>query len=390
MPLTPLDLARLTQALALAETSIGLTEPNPRVGCVLGHEDGRVLGEGATQQAGGAHAEVQALRAAQAAGLDTTGATAWVTLEPCAHHGKTPPCCDALIAAGIARVVVALGDPFPQVAGEGLRRLRAAGVEVVLAQGELARAAFELNIGFFSSVQRCRPWVRMKVAASLDGRTALPNGASQWITAEAARRDGHLWRKRAGAILTGAGTVLADDPRLDVRWVATAKQPLRVVVDSHLRTSPTAALLKPPGASLLYTTHGDQAKTAALRQQGAEVHPLPATADGRVDLGAVMADLARRGVNELHVEAGATLNGALLAGGWVDELLVYVAPRLLGMGRPFADLGPFDSLAQTQDFVWMDSHPLGPDLRWRLRRAAHLQPSDNFTATTPLTGGHAF
>jgi diaminohydroxyphosphoribosylaminopyrimidine deaminase/5-amino-6-(5-phosphoribosylamino)uracil reductase len=217
------------------------------VGCVLGRADGSVLGRGATQQAGGPHAEVMALRDAAAAGHSVQGATAWVTLEPCAHHGRTPPCCDALIAAGLARVVVAIGDPFAQVAGAGLARLRAAGIEVVMADADIAQAAREINIGFFSRIERGRPWVRMKIAASLDGRTALPNGVSQWITGEPARTDGHAWRRRAAAVLTGIGTVLEDDPRLDVRLVPTPAQPLRVVVDSRLETPPAARLLQPPG-----------------------------------------------------------------------------------------------------------------------------------------------
>jgi len=217
--LRPLDHERLQQARGLAEASFGLTEPNPRVGCVIGLDDGQVLAEGATQQAGGPHAEVMALRDAAARGARTHGATAWVTLEPCAHHGRTPPCCDALVEAGIARVVIGSPDPFPQVNGAGIKRLRAAGVRVDLADGAEREACRELNLGFFSRVERGRPWVRLKVAASVDGCTALLDGQSQWITGEAARRDGHAWRRRASAVLTGVGTVLADDPRLDVRLV---------------------------------------------------------------------------------------------------------------------------------------------------------------------------
>ncbi|MDE2454156.1 MAG: bifunctional diaminohydroxyphosphoribosylaminopyrimidine deaminase/5-amino-6-(5-phosphoribosylamino)uracil reductase RibD, partial [Burkholderiales bacterium] len=246
-----LDRERLVRALALAETSFGLCEPNPRVGCVIGRADGSVLGSGATQRAGEAHAEIVALRAAAAAGHDVRGATAWVTLEPCAHHGRTPPCCDALIAAGIARVVVAVADPFPAVDGRGIERLRAAGIEVAMADADLAAAAREVNIGFFSRMRRGRPWVRLKIAASLDGRTALANGVSQWITGPAARADGHAWRRRAGAVLSGIGTVLEDDPRLDVRLVPTALQPLRVVVDSRWQTPPAARVLAPPGAVLV-------------------------------------------------------------------------------------------------------------------------------------------
>lgn len=386
MSLFPLDRERLLRALALAEDAIGVTDPNPRVGCVIGHEDGRVLGEGATQRAGGAHAEIHALRAAQAAGHDTRGATAWVTLEPCAHHGRTPPCCDALVAAGLARVVVAIGDPFPQVAGEGIRRLRAAGLRVDMADADIADAAHEINVGFFSRVQRLRPWVRMKVACSLDGRTALPNGVSKWITAEPARRDGHAWRRRAGAVLTGIGTVLADNPRLDVRLVPTVLQPLRAVLDSHLRLPQDAALLAPPGAVAVYGTHDDGARRARLEQAGAQVVLLPG-AGGLVDIGALLADLASRGVNELHVEAGARLNATLLQGGWVDELLVYLAPRLLGAGQAFAALGPFEQMAQTLDFRFVECTSVGGDLRLRARGAANVSASKRFTPAPPHESG---
>lgn len=366
MSISPLDRTRLLDALALAEGSIGLTDPNPRVGCVIGHEDGRVLGRGATQRAGEAHAEVMALRDAAAAGHDLRGATAWVTLEPCAHHGRTPPCCDALVAAGIARVVVALGDPFPQVAGAGIARLRAAGVRVDMADADIATAARELNIGFLSRVQRGRPWVRMKIAASLDGRTALANGASQWITGPEARADGHAWRRRAGCVLTGIGTVLDDDPRLDVRLVPTALQPMRAVLDSRLRTPPGARLIPAPGRCLVYTASDDEDAAQALRAAGAEVRR-HADPHGCVDLPAVLADLAGLGVNELHVEAGARLNGALLSAGLVDELLVYAAPLLLGEGRGMAALGPFETLAQGLRWHYVDAQRIGPDLRLRLR-----------------------
>ena len=238
----------MREALALAHQAIGLTDPNPRVGCVLATDDGRVIGRGHTQQAGGPHAEVMALRDAQTRGESVQGATAVVTLEPCAHHGRTPPCCDALIAAGIGRVVMAMRDPFPQVAGQGVARLRAAGIEVIelAADSDAAQAAYALNIGFFSRIERGRPWVRLKAATTLDGRTALDNGVSQWITGEAARRDGHAWRRRAGAVLTGVGTVLDDNPRLDVRLVDTARQPLRVVVDSRLDMPLHARILEHP------------------------------------------------------------------------------------------------------------------------------------------------
>ncbi len=372
-PLT-LDRTRLQEALALAESAFGVTEPNPRVGCVIGSADGRVFGNGATQQAGGPHAEVQALRAAHAAGHDVRGATVWVTLEPCAHHGRTPPCCDALVDAGVGRVVVALVDPFPQVAGAGIARLRQAGITVDMADADLADAAHEINIGFFSRVQRRRPWVRLKAAASLDGRTALNNGASQWITGEAARRDGHAWRRRAGAVLTGIGTVLADDPRLDVRLVATAMQPLRVVADSRLRLPLAAALLAAPGAVRVYAAQDPEDRRTALAGAGADVLLMPG-ADGHVDLGAMLSDLAAQGVNELHVEAGERLNAALLQGGWVDELLLYMAPTLLGLGRGIAALGPYERMAQRLAFDFVEATRVGSDLRLRARPAADVSNS---------------
>ena len=369
--LGPLDHERLQQARRLAESSFGLTEPNPRVGCVIGLEDGQMLAQGATQQAGGAHAEVMALRDAAARGSPTRGATAWVTLEPCAHHGRTPPCCDALVEAGIARVVIGSPDPFPQVNGAGIARLRAAGVHVVVADGAEREACRELNIGFFSRVERGRPWVRLKVAASVDGCTALSDGRSQWITGEAARRDGHAWRRRASAVLTGVGTVLADDPRLDVRLVETPAQPWRVVLDSRWRTPPAARLLATPGRALVVGVGPAGDAGARLRAAGAEVVELGHPA-GRVPLEGLFTMLAVRGVNELHVEAGATLNGALLAGGWVDECQLYVAPRFLGSGRPIADWPVQPGVAALGDrpsWRFLDCTPLGDDLGLRLRPA---------------------
>jgi diaminohydroxyphosphoribosylaminopyrimidine deaminase/5-amino-6-(5-phosphoribosylamino)uracil reductase len=358
----------MTMALALALRAIGLSDPNPRVGCVLLAADGRVIGEGHTQAAGGPHAEVVALHAARTAGHDPRGATAIVSLEPCSHHGRTPPCCDALIAAGVARVEVAVEDPNPLVAGQGIARLRAARIDVEVVGGDWGAASRELNIGFFSRMQRGRPWLRMKVAASLDGTTALANGASQWITGPAARADGHAWRKRAGAVLTGIGTVRDDDPRLDVREVPTARQPLRVVVDSRLDIAPGARLLQPPGNALVYCAAGaDEVRRAALQAPHIEVAALPATAAGKTDLHALMADLARREINELHVEAGHQLNGSLLREGLVDELVVYLAPRLLGPGRGLAAIGPLEHLADSLDFEFIDIERVGGDLRLRLR-----------------------
>ncbi len=356
----------MREALVLAAQAIGLSDPNPRVGCVLLAADGRVIGRGHTQAAGGPHAEVMALRDAHVRGDATAGCTAVVTLEPCAHHGRTPPCCDALIAAGIARCIVAVVDPFERVAGEGIARMRAAGIEVqVLPAGELSDAARELNIGFFSRVTRGRPWVRLKAAVSLDGRSALDDGSSRWITGEAARRDGHVWRKRAGAVLTGIGTLLGDDPRLDVRFAETARQPLRVVLDSSLRTPPTARLLDPPGAVLICAADADLAggaAHAALRERGAEV-AFVAARDGRVDLPALLLELGARGVNELHVEAGSRLNGAWVRERLVDEYLIYMAPKLIGTGRGLADFGPLASLGDAQTLRLLSVDPVGGDLR---------------------------
>lgn len=369
--LLPPTLQRMAdEALALAARAIGVSEPNPRVGCVVASPDGAVLGAGHTQRAGDAHAEVMALRAA---GSSARGATAYVTLEPCSHHGRTPPCCDALIEAGVAKVIVAIEDPNPQVAGSGIARLRAAGLEVEVVGGEWGAASRELNIGFFSRMLRGKPWVRMKVAASLDGRTALADGQSQWITGEAARADGHAWRKRAGAVLTGIGTVREDDPRLDVRFVATDVQPLRVVVDSRLQINSQSRVLQPPGRALIYTTSSDAARAAALTSDHVEVAPLPADTQGKTDLTALLVDLAKRGVNELHVEAGEKLNASLLRAGLVDELLLYVAPRLLGEGRGMASIGALANLEDSLDFGFIDALRIGTDLRLRLRPAGRAE-----------------
>jgi diaminohydroxyphosphoribosylaminopyrimidine deaminase/5-amino-6-(5-phosphoribosylamino)uracil reductase len=322
---------------------------------------------------------VMALRAAAAQGAPLAGGTAWVSLEPCAHHGRTPPCADALIAAGLSRVVVALGDPDPQVAGRGVQRLRAAGITVdVAGAGPARQAAQALNIGFLSRVLRGRPWLRLKVAASLDGRTALPDGRSQWITGPAARQDGHAWRRRAGAVLTGIGTVLADDPRLDVRLVPTQLQPLRVVVDSAFATPPAARLLQEPGRVLVVGAQDQPARMAGLRAAGAEVLLLPG-ADGRVDLPQLLQRLAANGVGELHVEAGAVLNAALIGADLVDELLVYTAPRLLGPGRGMAALPELPALDAALGFDFQDCQRIGTDLRLLVRR----QGADAFLHSPP-------
>ncbi len=362
----------MPQALALAARAIGLSQPNPRVGCVLVAPDGRtVLGQGHTQAAGQAHAEVMALRDAAARGQDVRGATAWVTLEPCSHHGRTGPCCDALIAAGVGRVVASLADPNPRVAGQGFARLRAGGIAVEVGPG--AEASRELNIGFFSRMVRGTPWVRMKVAASLDGRTALDNGQSQWITGEAARADGHAWRARAGALLTGIGTVLEDDPLLTVRFAPVAHQPPLVVVDSRLETPPGARLFQPGRRIFIYTAGGDAARRATLEARGAQVVALPGPG-GKVDLPAMLADLARHEVGELHLEAGHKLNGSFVREGLVDEFLVYLAPKLLGQGRAMADFGPLAGLDAAPALDFHSVERIGADLRV----LARVQGRDRF------------
>ena len=357
----------MREALQLAALAIGVCEPNPRVGCVIVAADGRVIGRGHTQEAGAAHAEAMALCDAQARGADVRGATVYVTLEPCSHHGRTPPCSQALIAAGVGRVVIAIEDPNPLVAGAGARALRAAGIAVEI--GPCADDARELNIGFFSRMQRGRPWLRLKAAISLDGRTSLENGISQWITGPEARADGHAYRKRAGAVLTGAGTVLDDDPRLDVRLVPTARQPLRVIVDSRLDTPLTARILEPPGQVLVYAAAPDPARRHALEERGVEVALLP-SASGKVDLAAMLAHLAQRGINELHVEAGHKLNGSFVREGWVDEYLVYVAPKLLGLGRKLAHFGPLERLEDAVAMHFSSVTPIGGDLRILARPGA--------------------
>ena len=350
----------MLDALALAARALTLSNPNPRVGCVLTDSSGQILGQGHTQRAGGPHAEIMALSDAAALGHGVHGATAWVTLEPCSHQGRTGPCCDALAAAGVARVVASITDPNPLVAGQGFQRLRAAGVEVEIGPG--AAQSRELNLGFFSRMVRKTPWVRMKIAASLDGTTALDSGASQWITSEAARADGHAWRARADAILTGIGTVLEDNPLLDVRLVPTPRQPHLVIVDSRLETPLDAKLFQPARQLFIYFAVPDALRQAALQARGATLVHMPGPG-GKVDLAALLADLARREINELHVEAGHKLNGSLVREGLVDELLVYLAPKLLGQGRGMAGFGPLTDLAQAVPLQFLSTGMTGDDLR---------------------------
>ena len=355
---TPADHDFMQGALQLAELGLFTATPNPRVGCVV-VRDNAIVGEGWHRRAGEPHAEVLAL--AQA-GERARGGTAYVTLEPCNHHGRTPPCVDALIEARVGRVIAAMEDPNPSVNGAGLERLRAAGIDVRC--GLLQQEARDLNIGFVSRMARGRPWVRLKVATSLDGRTALPDGRSQWITGEAARADGHAWRARACAILTGIGTVRDDNPQLTVRHVQTSRQPLRVLVDSRFEVNPAARILE--GGSTLVACAVDAAKrvakTAALEELGCEVITLP-DANGKVDLAGLLLELARRGINELHVEAGYRLNGSLLREECIDELLVYMAPTLLGNSMGLADLAPPEALEKRLVLHWQSVERVGDDLR---------------------------
>ena len=359
------DLAFMARALRLAEHALYTTFPNPRVGCVI-VQNRKVLGEGWHQRAGEPHAEAIALRAAGAA---ARGATVYVTLEPCSHFGRTPPCADALIEAGVARVVVAMEDPNPLVVGRGIARLRAAGIAVDC--GVLEDQARELNIGFVSRMTRGRPWLRLKLAASLDGKTALSDGSSQWITGPAARQDGHRWRARACAILSGIGTVLADNPQLNVREVSTDRQPLKIVVDSRLQLSPEAGLFADGSVLVIGAADTQDAadRAAALRAKGAEVLFIP-DETGRVDLPALLTELGQRGINELHVEGGYRLSGALLAAGLVDELLLYLAPCLLGdAARGMFGLPPLQSLAEKHRLTIHDMRMVGADLRVLARPA---------------------
>lgn len=355
---TPLE--AMQACLKLAREARAACPPNPAVGALLVASDGRVLGRGFTQPPGQPHAEIMALRDAAAQGHPVGDATLYVTLEPCSHHGRTPPCCDAVLAAGIRQVVVAVADPNPLVAGNGLAKLRAAGIAVTMGPG--AKESRELNIGFFSRMVRKTPWVRMKIAASLDGKTALNNGASQWITSEPARADGHAWRARASAVLTGVGTVLEDDPLLDVRLHETPRQPHLVVVDSRLETPPTARLFGPRRAVFIYAAEVHPERQRALEASGAQVVYRPGTG-GKVDLAAMLQDLAAREINEVHVEAGHKLNGSLVREGLVDEFLVYLAPTLLGPGRDMAALRELTQLDGAIPLEFTSATMVGTDLR---------------------------
>lgn len=346
----------MAEALRLAERGLNTATPNPRVGCVVARE-ASVVGRGWHEKAGLPHAEIIALREA---GPLAQGATLYLNLEPCSHHGRTPPCAEAVVAARVARVVAAMQDPNPVVAGRGLKRLRDAGVRVDC--GLMETEARELNIGFVSRMTRGRPWVRMKIAASLDGKTALANGKSRWITGEAARTDAHRLRARSCAVLTGIGTVLDDDPRLTVRHVAASRQPRRIVVDSRLQLLAQAKVLGEGGA-IVFAAVNDPARIKALESRGAGVILRP-NASGKVDLAAMMEELGRLEVNEVLVEAGFRLNGSLLEAGVVDELVIYLAPHLLGDGaRGMFNLPELADLAGRRELSILDVRNIGRDLR---------------------------
>ena len=359
----------MSQALVEAQKALYLPNPNPRVGCVI-VKDGQVIGRGHTQKVGGPHAEIQALAEVRAKGLDPIGSTFYVTLEPCNHTGRTPPCVDALIAAKPATVIAAMTDPNPLVAGRGLERLRAAGIEVRC--GLLESEASKLNLGFISRMTRGLPWVRMKIAASLDGKTALTNSQSQWITSPLARADGHHWRAQACAILTGVGTVREDDPTLNVRDVYTERQPWKIIVDSKLDVPIHAKVfnhLDQSGAIVVCASlesHEAQAKAKALKDRGAEVIVM-ANPSGKVHLPKLLAYLAQeRRMNEIHIESGCKLNGSLLREDCVDELLLYYAPFFIGEGIGMANISSLTELNQRQDWHVIDHSLFGPDLRVRL------------------------
>ncbi|MFZ1639875.1 MAG: bifunctional diaminohydroxyphosphoribosylaminopyrimidine deaminase/5-amino-6-(5-phosphoribosylamino)uracil reductase RibD [Candidatus Contendobacter sp.] len=364
--MSPDDYRYMARALTLARRGLTSTDPNPRVGCVLVKE-GAIVGEGWHRRTGEAHAEVIAL---DAAGEQARGATAYVTLEPCCHYGRTPPCTDALLSAGVIRVVAAMADPNPQVAGRGLEILRTAGVAVDC--GLLETEARALNPGFIQRMTQGRPFVRLKLAMSLDGRTALASGESQWLTGAAARQDVQRFRARASAILSGIGTVLADDPSLNVRLPEAPRQPLRVILDSGLRTPPTARTLRLPGSVLIFTAVADPATQAPLRAAGAEIIVV-SRGGSSLDLHAVMAELARRECNEVHVECGSTLAGALLQAGLVNELVVYLAPLLLGdRARGLFQLPELTRMSERTELEIVETRAVGRDWRVILRLTNNL------------------
>lgn len=353
------DARYMTRALALARRGLWTTDPNPRVGCVIVNQ-GEIVGEGWHQYAGEPHAEAHAL---ESAGERARGGTAYVTLEPCNHHGRTPPCSEALVRCGLARVVAAMEDPNPLVAGKGLKRLREAGIATHL--GLLAQDAENLNAGFIQRMRTGKPWIRSKIGMSLDGRTAMASGESQWITGPEARQDVHRLRARSSAIVTGSGTLLADNPAMTARPAETQqalRQPVRILLDSSLRCSRNAQFFKGPGSFKVLTREEPSAEDAA------STHQLTASASGRLELKSVTEWLGQQGYNEVLFECGPTLNGALLAAGVVDEWVIYMAPRILGnQGRGLFELPGLERLADAPHLKLVECRQVGPDLRLTLR-----------------------
>ena len=356
------DIAYMRRALELAQQARPICPPNPAVGCVI-VKDRRIIGEGHTQKTGEAHAEVMALRDAAQRGESVEGATVYVTLEPCSHYGRTPPCALALKNAKVSRVVAALKDPNPLVSGRGLKILEEAGSAVEC--GVLAAKAEEINKGFLKRQRTGLPWVRTKIAMSLDGNTALKNGQSKWLTSEASRKDGHVWRSVAGAILTGSGTVEADDPLLNVRLDGVERQPLKVIVDSNLNLNPECRIFH-EGKVLLVCANYDIVRAQNFEDLGVEVIELKGS-DGKVDLQALLRELGKREINEVHVEAGARLNGALAFRRLVDEYLIYEAPMLIGEGRRMLDFPELHNLSESVALEFVEVEKIGPDLRLILR-----------------------
>jgi len=367
MIFTATDHQHMQRALSLAKEALYITSPNPRVGCVIVGPTGEIWGEGHTQMAGGDHAEVMALKDAKATGYDVQESTVYVTLEPCSHTGRTPPCTNALISAGVKRVIASLEDPNPLVSGSGVKALRQAGVQVDV--GLMAEQSALMNEGFIKRMKTGLPFVRLKIASSLDGVTALSNGKSQWITGLEARADGHAWRARACAVLTGIGTVLSDNPRLNVRGIHTPRQPKAVIIDAKLETPLTAAIFNETSREvLIYCATSVPANKDSLERKGATVIQIPDKMDnGHVDLKAMLLDLAKRQINEVHIESGAGLNGNFIKEGLVDEFLIYQAPKIIGPGRGWTLWQPLENLEDSKHLSFIESKLLGKDLFTRLR-----------------------
>ncbi len=367
MPPSAQDLQYMQQALDQALKALYITSPNPRVGCVIVSPSGMIIGEGHTQIAGGPHAEIVALENTRKRGFDTKGSTVYVTLEPCSHTGRTPPCTNALIAAGVKRVVASLEDPNPLVCGKGFAALRDADIEVEV--GLLSDEAIQINAGFIKRMTESRPFVRLKVACSVDGATALLNGKSQWITGDLARADGHAWRARSCAVLTGIGTLLSDNPTLNVRGIGTPRQPKAVVIDAKLDTPLGAAIFSEPSREvLIYCAQAQREKKEALTQRGATVIEIPSSAQReRVDLKEMLKDLAQRQINELHIEAGAGLNASFIKGGLVDEYIIYQAPIVVGPSKGWAQLSALENLEDCSHLRFIETKFIGEDLFIRAR-----------------------